>query len=111
MTSLRISLTLVVVVTIAKVAGGIVSGSLALLADAGYGLTVGVAMGLALLTTGSDAPAGTVQRTFGYQRAEILASLANALVLWAIAAWILLEAWGRFGEGSDVDGGSCWASR
>ena len=105
MTSLRISLTLVVVVTIAKVAGGIVSGSLALLADAGYGLTVGVAMGLALLTTGSDAPAGTVQRTFGYQRAEILASLANALVLWAIAAWILLEAWGRFGEGSDVDGG------
>ena len=105
MTSLRISLTLVVVVTIAKVAGGIVSGSLALLADAGYGLTVVVAMGLALLTTGSDAPAGTVQRTFGYQRAEILASLANALVLWAIAAWVLLEAWGRLGEGTEVDGG------
>lgn len=105
MTSLRISLTLVVAVTIAKLAGGIVSGSLALLADAGYGLTVGVAMGLALLTAGSEAPAGTVQRTFGYQRAEILASLANALVLWAIAAWILLEAWGRVGAGYDVDGG------
>lgn len=105
MTSLRISLALVVFVTIAKVAGGIVSGSLALLADAGYGLTVGVAMGLALLATGSDTPAGTVERTYGYQRAEILATLANALALWAVATWILLEAWGRFGEGSDVDGG------
>ena len=105
MTSLRISLALVVAVTIAKVAGGIVSGSLALLADAGYGLTLGVAMGPALLATGSDAPAGAVRRTFRYQRADIVASLANALVLWGVAAWILLEAWGRFGEVSDVDGG------
>lgn len=105
MTSLRISLALVVAVTIAKVAGGIVSGSLALLADAGYGLTLGVAMGPALLAAGSDAPAGAARRTFGYQRAEVIASLVNALVLWAVAAWILLEAWGRFGEGSDVDGG------
>lgn len=105
MTSLRILLALVVAVTIAKVAGGIVSGSLALLADAGYGLTLGVAMGPALLATGSDAPAGAVRRTFGYQRAEVLVSLANALVLWAVAVWILLEAWGRAGEVSDVDGG------
>ena len=105
MTNLRISFALVVAVTIAKVAGGIVSGSLALLADAGYGLTLGVAMGPALLVAGSDAPAGTARRTSGYQRAEVLASLANALVLWAIVVWILLEAWGRFGEGADVDGG------
>lgn len=105
MTNLRISLALVVAVTIARVAGGIVSGSLALLADAGYGLTLGVALGPALLATGSDAPDGAVRRTLGYQRAEVVASLANALVLWAVAAWILLEAWGRFGEGSDLDGG------
>lgn len=104
MTSLRISLTLVVAVTIARVTGGIVSGSLALLADAGYGLTVGVALGLALMTAGSDTPAGAAQRTFGYQRAEVIASLANALALWAVATWILLEAWGRFGAGADVDG-------
>ena len=105
MTSLRISLALVVAVTIARVIGGIVSGSLALLADAGYGLTLGVAMGPALLATGSEAPAGTARRTSGYQRAEVLASLANALVLWAVSVWILLEAWGRLGEGSDIDGG------
>ena len=105
MTSLRISLALVVVATIAKVAGGIVSGSLALLADAGYGLTLGVAMGPALLAGESDAPADTVRHTFGYQRAEVIASLANALVLWAMAAWVLIEAWGRFGEGFDIDGG------
>ena len=105
MTSLRISLTLVVAVTIARVAGGIVSGSLALLADAGYGLTLGMALGPALMATGSDAPAGAGRRTFGYQRAQVLASLASALVLWATAGWILLEAWGRLGEGSDVDGG------
>ncbi len=105
MTSLRISLALVVAVTIAKVAGGIVSGSLALLADAGYGLTLGVALGPALLASGTDASAGAVRRTSGYQRADIVASLANALLLWAVASWILLEAWGRFGEASDVDGG------
>ena len=105
MTSLRVSLALVVAVTIAKVAGGIVSGSLALLADAGYGLTLGVAMGPALLASGTDASAGAVRRTSGYQRADIVASLANALLLWAVASWILLEAWGRFGEVSDVDGG------
>lgn len=105
MTSLRISLALVVAVTIAKVAGGIVSGSLALLADAGYGLTLGVAMGPALLATGSDAPADAARRTFGYQRADVVASLASALVLWAVAAWVLLEAWGRMGGVSDVDGG------
>lgn len=104
MTSLRISLALVVAVTVAKVAGGIASGSLALLADAGYGLTLGVALGPALLAKGSDALAGTGRRTSGYQRAEVVASLANALLLWAVAAWILLEAWGRLGEGSDVDG-------
>ena len=105
MTSLRISLALVVAVTIAKVAGGIVSGSLALLADAGYGLTLGVALGPALLASGTDASAVAVRRTSGYQRADIVASLANALLLWAVASWILLEAWGRFGEASDVDGG------
>ncbi len=105
MTSLRISLTLVVAVTIARVAGGIVSGSLALLADAGYGLTLGMALGPALMATGSDARAGAGRRTFGYQQAQVLASLASALVLWATAGWILLEAWGRLGAGSDVDGG------
>ena len=105
MSSLRASLGLVVAVTIAKVAGGVLSGSLALLADAGYGLTLAVSLGLALLATRSEAPTATVERTFGYQRAEILATLGNALVLWVIAAWVLLEAWGRFGEGPEVDGG------
>ena len=105
MNSLRFSLTLIVVVTIVKFVGGILAGSLALLADAGHGLTLGVSLGLALLATRSEASAATVERTFGYHRAEILASLANALVLWVIAGWVLLEAYQRLTQGAEVQAG------
>ena len=107
MNGLRVLLTLIVIVTIVKFVGGILAGSLALLADAGHGLTLGVSLGLASLATRSDAPAATatVERTFGYQRAEILASLANALVLWVIAGWLLFEAYQRLTGGSEVQAG------
>ena len=59
MTSLRVLLTLIVIVTIVKFVGGILAGSLALLADAGHGLTLGVSLGLALMATRSDASPST----------------------------------------------------
>ena len=90
---------------VAEVIGGIVSGSLALLADAGHMLADAAAIVMALIAMWiADRPA-SVERTFGYHRAEILAALANAFSLWIIAAWIVFEAYHRaFVEVPDVEG-------
>ena len=81
------------------------SGSLALLADAGHMLTDAAAIVMALVAMWiADRPA-SVERTFGYHRTEILAALANAFSLWVIAAWIVFEAYHRaFIEVPHVDG-------
>lgn len=102
---LLIVLALSVVTTIAEVVGSYLTGSLALLADAGHVLTdvAGVIMSLiAMRLAGRPA---TDQKTFGYYRAEILAALANSLLLIAIAGYVVYEAYRRFGSPSDVLGG------
>lgn len=86
-----------------EVVGGLVSGSLALLSDAGHMLTdvLGLGMALAaiqLATRGSDRS----HHTFGLYRLEILAALANAVLLFAVAAYVVVEAIGRFGDPSEV---------
>jgi cobalt-zinc-cadmium efflux system protein len=86
--SLVISLALISGYAVAEVVGGIVSGSLALLADAGHMVTDAAAIGLALLAIWVAGRPASIQRTFGYQRTEILAALLNALGLWLIAAWV-----------------------
>ena len=87
-----------------EVAGGILSGSLALLADAGHMLTDAAAILLALFAMWiADRPAST-ESTFGYHRTEVLAALANTLGLWLIAAWIFFEAYGRIRETPEVEG-------
>ncbi|MFN8636949.1 MAG: cation diffusion facilitator family transporter [Chloroflexota bacterium] len=88
---------------LAEVVGGLLTGSLALLADAGHMLAdiFGLSMSLAALRMAAR-PA-TPRRTFGFQRAEILAAGANAVLLLGIAAFILWEAWGRFREPSEID--------
>ena len=81
------------------------SGSLALLADAGHMLTDAAAIVMALLAMWIAERPASVERTFGYHRTEILAALANAFSLWIIAAWILFEAYHRaFVEVSDING-------
>ena len=89
----------------AEVAGGILSGSLALIADAGHMLTDAASIGLALFALHFATRPATVQRTFGYHRLEILAALANALTLWLISAWIVFEAYHRFRATPEVEGG------
>ena len=89
----------------AEVVGGILSGSLALLADAGHMLTDAASIGLALLAMHFAERPPSARRTFGYRRIEILAALLNALTLWLIAAWVIVEAWHRFRDVPDVDGG------
>jgi cobalt-zinc-cadmium efflux system protein len=98
---------LVITLTVAagQAVGGLLSGSLALLADAGHLLTDAAGIGAALAATWLAARPATKARTFGMQRAEILAAFANALVLVGIAAWVLVAAVGRWSDPPDVETG------
>ena len=81
---------------VAEVFGGIFSGSLALLADAGHMLTDAASIALALVAVWIAGRPESIERTFGYQRTEVLAAAFNALSLWVIAGWIIWEAVERF---------------
>lgn len=81
---------------ICEVIGGYLTGSLALIADAGHMLTDVAGLGLALLAIRFAARPATPERTYGYHRMEILAALANAVVLLGISIFVLIEAWARF---------------
>lgn len=75
---------------------GFVSGSLALIADAGHMLTDSASLALALFAIAIAKRPASAERTYGYNRAEILAAAVNALSLWMISAWILWESIQRF---------------
>jgi cobalt-zinc-cadmium efflux system protein len=72
--------------------GGWISGSLALLADAGHMLTDAGALGLSLFSAWIALRPASPSKTYGYQRWEILAALINGAALFGIAAWVILEA-------------------
>ncbi len=80
---------------IAEAVGGVVSGSLALLADAGHMLTDAGALALALAGLRLAARPSDKKRSYGYARAQVLAAFVNGLTLIAIAVWIVIEAIGR----------------
>jgi len=82
--------------------GGIISGSLALLADAGHMLTDAGALGLAYIAFRLGRRAADSRRTFGYLRFEVIAGLVNALTLFGIVLWILYEAYTRLLQPSEV---------
>lgn len=87
---------------VAEVVGGLVTGSLALLADAAHMLTDVGGLALALIAIRFAAREATPQRTFGYLRMEVLAALANAVVLLLLTVYILYEAYQRFVSPPDV---------
>ncbi|MEZ2391152.1 cation diffusion facilitator family transporter [bacterium RCC_150] len=95
-------LVITLVVVLIQVAGAVVSGSLALLADAGHMLSDAAGVFIALLAAWIAARPASDQRTYGYQRAEVLAALANALILIVISVVIFMEAIRRFGETLEV---------
>jgi cobalt-zinc-cadmium efflux system protein len=95
---LAITLTVLVV----QVAGGLLAGSLALLADAGHLATDAVGLTLALLAIRVAARAPTARRTFGWRRAEVLAAAANALLLLGVAVAVVVEAVRRLAHPPDV---------
>ena len=93
-----------------EIAGGILSGSLGLLAHATHMITDAVAIGLALFAMWIAERPATITRTFGYHRTEVLVVMFNALALWVLASWIFYEAYRRLGEhadghGHEVEGG------
>jgi cobalt-zinc-cadmium efflux system protein len=99
---LAIVLALTLSFTAVEVVGGVLTGSLALLADAAHMLSDNVALAVALLAVWLAGRPSTPQRTFGYQRAEILAALANGVVLVALAIWVFVEAFGRFSDPPEI---------
>jgi cobalt-zinc-cadmium efflux system protein len=92
-------------VLIAEVIGGLIAGSLALLADAGHVLTDMTGLILALIAASLATRAATERRTFGLQRAEVLAALGNALLLVGVAVWVLIMAVGRLRSSAEIDSG------
>ena len=93
------------VILVVEVIGALASNSLALLADAGHMLTDVSGIGLALLAIWFAGRAPTNGRTFGYLRVEIFAAVANAFLLFGVAAFILYEAWQRLSSPPEVASG------
>ena len=90
---------------VAQVIGGWLSGSLALIADAGHMLSDSAALGLAWIAFRLGRRPADMQRSYGYFRFEILAAFVNGLALFVVAAWICFEAWHRLREPTPVLGG------
>jgi cobalt-zinc-cadmium efflux system protein len=88
-----------------EVVGGLVSGSLALLADAGHMLTDVASLVLAWVALRLSRRPATWRRTYGFDRLSVLAAFVNGLALFVIAAWIAWEAWERLREPGEVMGG------
>jgi cobalt-zinc-cadmium efflux system protein len=81
---------------LAEAVGGWLTGSLALLADAGHMLSDVAALGLSLFAMGMARRPATSRQTYGYHRLEILAALVNGAALVVISIFVLIEAWQRF---------------
>lgn len=100
---LAISLSLTATVMIVQVVGALLSGSLALLADAAHMFTDASGLVIALIAATVAARPADDRRTFGYQRAEVFGALINAVILIALATWVAIEGIGRLVNPGDVE--------
>jgi len=102
---LAVALVLALVTAVVEVTGGLLSGSLALLADAGHVLMDATALGLALGAVWLARRPHTPRSTFGYHRVEVLVASANGLLLFGMAAVVAWHAIERLRAPSEVDAG------
>lgn len=89
---------------VAGVVGGIVTGSLAVLADAGHVLSDVGSIALALIAVRLASLPAAGRRTFGYQRSEVLAALVNGVLLIAVSVAVAVAAFGRFSDPPEIEG-------
>jgi len=101
---LALALALTLSFLVVELVAGLMSGSLALLSDAGHMFTDAGALALALFAQNLASRSRTERRTFGYRRAEILAALINGSVLGVTAIWIIIEAVRRFRAPTEIHG-------
>lgn len=102
---LRIALAITLTVMVVEIVGGVLSDSLALIADSAHMATDAVGLAMALLAIHFANRPATGNRTFGYARAEILAALANCLLLLGVGGFVLYEAIQRFITPAGTEGG------
>ena len=96
---------IIFVFMLVEVAGGLFSGSLALLADAGHMVSDAAALGMSWAALRIGRRPADSHRSYGYQRLEVLVAFANGCSLFVIAAWIVVEAGMRFAHPAPVLGG------
>ena len=100
---LVVAFVLVVVFMVAEVLAGWWTGSLALISDAGHMATDALGLGMALAAiVAADRAGGRGRRTYGLYRAEILAALGNAVLLFAVAGYVLFEAVKRIDDPPEI---------
>jgi cobalt-zinc-cadmium efflux system protein len=102
---LAVVLGITVSVLVVEVVGAIISGSLALLADAGHMLTDVAGLSMALIAAALARRPATDARTWGYRRAEVIAAAAQAAVLFAVGAFVLVEGVKRLFDPPEVTSG------
>ncbi|MCI1016749.1 cation transporter [Herbaspirillum huttiense] len=104
--ALKIALALTSTFLIAEAVAGVLTQSLALISDAAHMLTDSAALAIALFAIRIGKRPADTKRTFGYARYEILAALFNALMLFAVAVYILVEAYKRFKSPPEIQSGA-----
>src|SRR5690242_6123520 len=95
---LTIALSLTAAFMVAQIVGGVLTHSLALIADAGHMATDVGALVLSFVAVRMAEKPPSERHTYGLYRAEVLAALANALLLFLVSVWVLYEAARRFAE-------------
>jgi cobalt-zinc-cadmium efflux system protein len=101
--NLLISIFLNIIITTAQVIGGFVSGSLALLSDALHNSSDVISLVISYIAAKLAKKDASLQKTFGYKRAEILAAFVNAATLVVIAVFLIIEAIERFQNPQDIE--------
>jgi cobalt-zinc-cadmium efflux system protein len=100
---IRVALILTLATMLVEVAGGLASGSLALISDAGHMMADAGALALALVAQQVAARPRTLRRTYGSRRAETLAAFVNGIVLGVTAVWVIVEAVERWRTPTAID--------
>ena len=101
---LWVAVSINLLLTIVQVVGGVISGSLSLVADALHNLSDAASLGIALFAKAIGRKPADQYKSFGYQRAEIVAALMNLTILLVVSIYLLFEAFWRIAEPREVSG-------